>query len=365
MPAFERTQILTSADLNWYIRVAGTLADQYEVSFQIWDIVDSPVTGTQIFPEVADEWEEVTTSGKFATGSYYPYDNAEARGYQIPADARIGSHRIKWRWKSAETSPYYYGQEDFSIVLSAGGVATYIEISDVRAAGITVDMASDDQVLASILLWQEFFDRACRQWFLPRELTIEFDGNNSDVIHFGVPICSIEYLRINGDSNDLDTDLYEVYGTNLQYPQFRGNPRIKLVHSLQITDIHVAPFTHGELKFYKGYKNQLVRGIFGYCDANGSAPLMIQRGLLKLVCEKLTRPIIPGDDPPEESSLTFAGVVIEERTDGHSLKYGNTTRYKERRVGLSGITSDPEILDIIKLHRAPLGIAQPAHWSYY
>lgn len=365
MPAFEREQILTQNDLNWYLEVAGTLTDPYEISYQIWDIVDDPTGGTQIFPATPDEWEDVTAGGRFGTGKFYTYDNAEARGYQIPADARIGSYRVKWRWKAAETSPYRYGQEDFNVVLEAGGVDTYIDISDVRAAGVAVDVASDSEVLASILLWQEFFDRACRQWFLPRELTIQFDGNNSDVVHLGVPVVSVEYLRINGSSNDLDASLYEVYGNAASYPMHRRNPRIKLKHSTQVTDIHVAPYSYGELKFWKGYKNQVVKGIFGYVEPDLSAPLLIQRGLLKLVCEKLTRPIVPGDDAPEPSSTTFAGVVVEEKTDGHSIKYGGGVTYNARRPGLSGITSDPEILDIIKLHRAPLGIAMPSHWSYY
>lgn len=358
MPAFEREQILTSADLNWYLTVGGTLADQHEVGFQIWDIIDDPTGGTQVFPAVADTWEEVASTGKFSTGSYYTYDNAEARGWQVPADARIGSHRVKWRWKSTETSPYRYGQEDFSIVLDSGGVATYIEVSDVRAAGITNPPHSDEEVLAAIVLWQEFLDRACRQWFLPRQMTIEFDGDGSSTAHFGIPIISVESLYLNGSTTALDADLYEVYNE-------RKNPKLALIHTAQITDIHVAPFSLGELRFYKGYKNQIITGTFGCVDANGQPPKLIQRALLLLVLEKLTHPPLdPDGEITEPSGQTFAGVVIEEKTDGHSIKYG-TGKYAERRIGLSGITQNPEVLDIIRLYKAPIGIAMPSHWSYY
>ena len=36
----------------------------------------------------------------------------------------------------------------------------------------------------------------------------------------------------------------------------------------------------------------------------------------------------------------------------------------KRRPGLSGITNDQEIHDIIKLYKNPLGIATPVDWKY-
>jgi len=36
----------------------------------------------------------------------------------------------------------------------------------------------------------------------------------------------------------------------------------------------------------------------------------------------------------------------------------------ERKFGLSGITDDPEILDIVKLYRSPLALGSPSAWSY-
>lgn len=365
MPAFEREQVLTSADLNWYIEVAGTLTDQYEVSYQIWDIIDDPTGGTQIFPTTPDDWEEVTTSGKFATGSYYPYDNAEARGWKVPADARIGSHRIKWRWKAAETSPLRYGQEDFSIVLEAGGVATYIDIVDVRNAGITEDIATDSEVLASILLWQAILDRACRQWFLPRELTILFDGTDRDFIHLGVPVISVEYLKINGTDDALDESLYKVYSSRT-YPDDRRNPRIKLVHSQYLSDIYTHASSYGEMRFRRGYQNQELKGIFGFTEPDGTTPDPIKRALLLLVVEKLTHPAYtdPSTPAPDPSGTTIAGVVVSEKTDGHEIKYGSGS-FKDRRTGgLSGITQNTEVLTIVKLYRAALGVATPANWSY-
>lgn len=366
MSAFERNQITTQDDLNWYITVVDTLTDQQEVSFQIWDI-SSGSPGTQIFPEVEDEWEEVTTSGKFDTGSYYAYDNSVARGWQVPSDANLGEHRIKWRWRLTASSPYRYDQEDFTVVPSVSGTDTYITLTDIRNEGITEAIASDSAVTAAILLWQEVLDRCCRQWFLPRELTIEFDGDNSTTINLGIPCIEVEYLRINNSSDDLDSSLYKVYGNQTEGLQSRRrNPKIALVQYITSDinrDIHLGPFFDNRLAFLKGYKNQVISGAFGFVNADLSPPLAIKRALTKLVVEKIMNPIYPGNDASTPSAPSFAGIVVEEKTDGHSLKYGSID-YSKRKSGLIGITSDPEIQDIIKLYRGPIGIATPSHWMY-
>lgn len=365
MARIRREQENTVDIINWFIRdgATGNLEDQYLVEFQIFRIEDG-LPGTQVFPVTG--WEDVTNApGKFATGSYYAYDNGNSQGWTPDAGASLGTHRIFWRWKQFASSIYQEGADDFELMAqdAAGPAITYIDVADVRAEGVDPSL-TDEQIQEAIETWQMVLERACRQWFYERALTINFDGNNSDTVHFGVPIITVEHVKINESSDVLDTSLYKVYNSRT-YPDNRRNPRIRLVHSQQITDIHVAPFTRGELKFYKGFQNQEVKGTFGFTEADGSVPLPIQRALLKLVIEKLTRPIIPGDDPPEPSSLSFAGVTIEERTDGHMVKYGGGTEFEKRRVGLSGITTDPEILDIIRLYKAPMGIALPSHWSYF
>jgi hypothetical protein len=100
-----------------------------------------------------------------------------------------------------------------------------------------------------------------------------------------------------------------------------------------------------------------------YGMAGGGVPRAITRALIKLVVEKLTNPIYgDGTVTPAPSAL---GAILQEKTDGHSIKYSPAGGgFSERRPGLSGITSDPEILDIITLYRAPLGVASPAAWSH-
>ena len=241
----------------------------------------------------------------------------------------------------------------------------YITVADVRAAGMTdTTTYPDDDVQAAIDLWGEAIDKVTRQWFDSRALVMKLDGTNSDTLHFGVPIISINYVKLNGDDSELDTSYYEVYNSR-SYPDDRKNPRIKLKREQGVTSIFTSPIGDGSLIFRKGRRNQEVSGNFGFTEADGSTPKLIKRALLKLVLEKLQSPAYtaPGSlavTPPP----ILAGVVQEEWTDGHKVKYAGTFEYgKQRAPGFLGLTQDPEIISILKWHRAPLAMATPADWT--
>lgn len=362
MPTIARGQINTPSILNWFTTVNGVLTDMFEVGFQVWDI-SGGLPGTQVFPAVPDTWETITDSdGHYSVGHYYAYDVAEDRGWKCPDGETLGTHRVKWRWKAMASSPYQSDAEDFTVLAeSHGGTEDwYISLQDVRDAGLSIDDYPDADVIAAIQTWQPFLDRACRQWFNPRTLTLKVDGNDSDTLHFGVPIISIDYLKINDDDAVLDLTQYRVYNGN-QVTDDRGNPCIKLVRSDQNRNIFTSSDHNGRLKFRKGRQNQEVKGTFGYVEPDGTTPKMISRALLKVVIEKLTNPVYAEGDggvPPTLAS------IVSESTDGHSITYGNLAGdWKPRRPGLSGITQDQEVLDIIRLYRAPIGVATPAHWT--
>jgi hypothetical protein len=353
--------------VNWFISISGVLTDAYQIQYRIYDITEG-LPGTQIFPTTEGEYEDVTTGeGNFSTGSYYAYDNTAASGWTPEVTASIGTHRIEWRWKATSSSPYQSGYEDFEVLASSVGSTTdtYITVADVRAEGILEADYSDETVLASIELWQAMIERQTRQWFIQKILTLSVDGSDSDTLHFGVPIIDIEYVKLNGSSSELDTDYYKVYNA-ITYPDDRRNPRIKLVSQSENYDIYTAPMTHGRMIFRKGRQNQEIKGTFGFVEEDGLPPKLIKRALLKLVIEKLTTPIYTA---PTDASLAppavVAGSLIEEWTDGHKLKWSdNLTTLERRPVSFQGITQDPEIIDILKYYRAPIGIATPAHASH-
>lgn len=369
MPSIARGQENTPDRINWFVTVNGVLQDMFEIGYRILDITGG-LPGTQIFPTTPGDYEDVTTGpGHFSTGSYYAYDNGAGNGWTPGLSNPLGDHRIEWRWKTFAASAYQSGCEDFIVLNeSAGSTAdSYCTLTDIRDVGITVAMADDDTVIAMLAICQEFIDRACRQWFNPRHLVLSLDGNDSDTMHFGVPIITIDYIQINGAETDLEDHLFKVYNGR-RYPDDRRNPRIKLVRSEDINNIYARPIIHGsKLKFRKGRQNQLVSGSFGFVEEDGTTPKLIKRAHCKLTVEKLSNPIVydPANPNPIPTPPPIVGPLLEEETDDHRQKYAQAGgTYSSKRPGLAGFTADPEIHDIIALYKAPLGMATPAHWSY-
>lgn len=363
MPSIERGQENTISILNWFTTVNAILTDMHAVEFRIFDLTGG-MPGVQVFPATPGTYENVTNApGRFGTGSYYAYDNGNAKGWTPDLSANIGTWRTNWRWKLNASSEWTSNSEDFTmlVVNGGGGGDNYISVQDVRDAGLLEADFPDAVVLAAIEMWQAFLDRACRQWFSSKALILQVDGTDSDALHFGVPIIAIDYVKLNNDTAELNTDYYRVYaGRN--YPDDRRNPRIKLV-SADDFDIYTQPMSSGRMKFRKGRQNQEISGTFGFVEEDGLAPKMIQRALLKLVVEKLTTPIY--GDPVGTPAPPLVGAVIDEWTDGHKLKTAQAGgAISPRKPGLVGITDDQEILTIIKLYRAPLGVATPANESY-
>lgn len=365
MAGLVRGTIGTTSDLNWFITVSGVKNDAYEVGYRIFDIT-SGLPGTQIFPVIG--YQDIAgTPGHFDIGSYYAYDSALSQGWGPELGANLGTNRIEWRWKLTATSAYQTGYEDFEVLSEASAPtpgAYYITLQDIRDEGLDSSVALDSEVLAAIKLWQSVIERATRQWFDERAVVLNLDGTDSDALHLPVPIITCDYIKINDETTELDASLYRVYNGR-QLPDDRKNPRIKLVNAQTRSDIFTAPIFGRQLKFRKGRQNQEISGTFGYTEQDGSTPEAIKRALTKLVIEKLTKPIYSGSGGSTVPPPPIVGNLLEEWTDGHKRKYGAAGGEKsERRPGLSGITDDPEILDIIALYKAPIGMAAPAHPSW-
>lgn len=365
MPALGRGQSssYTSPALDIFTKVNGAPADVAVLEFQIFEKVTTPGSPIQVYPATVGTRQAVNTAlfpagQKINVGRYFA-------AYTVPLTAPIGTHEIRWFFKLLPASPEQQFFEEFEVLGTpvASADADYISVSDVRAAGVNTDPPSDAAIQASICLWQAFIDRATRQWFRPIELELYLDGTDSDALHFGVPIISISEVRINSESDPLPTERYKVYNANL-YPADKQNPRIKLVDEFeQHRDIFTAPLRTGRTIFRKGRQNQYLKGIFGCVEADGSAPPLIRHALTKLVIEKLATPLVSGTSPLPPPILS--GIITEEWTDGHKITYAQSGgALKPRAPGLAGITNDQEILNILRLYKAPIGLATPANPSY-
>lgn len=371
MPTIARSQENTTSIINWFLTLQETKFNAFLVEYRILDLT-SGLPGTQIFPAVEGDWEDVTNApGRFETGSYYAYDNTNTQGWTPSASANLGTHRIEWRWKDTSTSSYQSGQEDFTVTAGSAGSSQdlYITLDYLRTVHNVPDPPTDEQINEAIILWQSVIERITGQWFLPREHEFLLDGTDSDALHLNVPIIEIEEVEINmgrdgaGTGTVLAEEEYRVYN-RVSTVDDRMNPRIKLIDELASQrDIYTASNWHSRRKFLWGRQNQRVKGTFGYVDsATGGCPPAIKRALLLILLEKLANP------PTGSNTLAppiVQGILTEEWTDGHKYRMqipGGGV--KDRVPGLSGLFNNPEIEQILRMYKAPLPIATVNHASY-
>lgn len=240
----------------------------------------------------------------------------------------------------------------------------YITAAFLRGAPYNLDatLYPDGDVDPQIIVWESMIDRATRQWFESRAAVVAVDGSNSDTLHFAIPLITVNDLFINDETVALDTDFYEAYTNRTGYPDDRRNPRIKLRRGRQ-GDIFTRDGRAGR-KFLKGRRNQTIDGDWGFTEADGSVPPLIQRALALLVIEKITQPVLPAATSGVPPAVP-TGLLIEEETDDHRQRWqpaGGATR--ARAGGLLGLTNNPEVLRILQLYKAPVGIATPADWTF-
>lgn len=228
---------------------------------------------------------------------------------------------------------------------------SYITIEDVRDQGVTVATASDEYVQLLIDSWQGWIDRYCRQWFEPREMTWDRDGNGTTLMQLPVPIIELDTLYVNGNfTTALNPDSYLVYdglGGDGK-PDDRKNPRIKIRTTANSIFDGTGDLDSGCLVFEAGEKNQRLVGTFGYVESDGeSTPAAIKLALLKLVVAEAKKGQLGSVGP------TAAGPVIEEETDRHRLKYADLSS------SVVSVSGNAEIDRLLAAYRGPLNLGAP------
>lgn len=187
----------------------------------------------------------------------------------------------------------------------------------------------------------QLIDLHTGQWFNKRDLTISYEGDNSWMIHFSVPIIEITSLKKNNSSDALETTAYKVYNSRT-LPDDRRNPKIKLISDTR--NIYTqTDFSSGPL-FSKGRFNEII-GSFGFLEDDGSTPEAIKWITARLVMKELTR------DPEGTTGQT----IKREKTDMHEVEYD--IKSGSSASDLHGkLTGDVEVDRLLQLYKAPLAI---------
>jgi len=232
--------------------------------------------------------------------------------------------------------------------------ALYVSIGDIRGEGVPATV-SDARILEGIQTWQAFVDRTCRQWFVPRQMTWDLDGNGTTLLQLPVPIVSVSALYMNGDfSAAVAPEAFVVYnGRGESGRDDRKNPRVKLVSAETNIFEGVGPVQRNLFTFRVGEKNQRLVGSFGFIEPDGSTPALIKYAIRKLVVRSV-RPLwsTGGGASP-------AGPMIEEETDRHRRKWSDASVASK----VWTTTGDPEIDQILATYRAPLAMRAPRTMS--
>lgn len=225
-------------------------------------------------------------------------------------------------------------------------MGVYVTAAEVTAEGATATGARID---SRILKWEKIVEEITRNVFRviePGELI--FDGNNSDMLHFSIPLVEVTALYINNGTTVLDADEYRAY-TGRQRPQDdRTNPKIELTGN-RANSLYTK--THGI--FYKGMDQKLTAK-WGYVDDDPSTPgayitpAAIKASIIELVCMDL-------DGYFESAGAGTAGSSLKrERTDGHEVEYQNVDMAAPTWAMLPR-----SISDVLALFRAPWKMAAP------
>lgn len=221
----------------------------------------------------------------------------------------------------------------------------YVSLSDIRDEGIESSELSDDRAEFLRDGWEDFIEKKTGNWFESRELTLLLDGDGSSVLFLMFPIISIEELYINDNfDTPISSDNYVVY--NRDYPNDRGNPKIKLKKT---TSSSLFDRSSSGSIFQVGDQNQKVIGNFGYVEPDGSVPFNIIRAILVLIT--LSAELMADGDV----DVLRRGLITEELTDRHRIRFANL--YKD--LGKWSPTGIAEVDQAIMMYSRPMKIRSP------
>lgn len=252
-------------------------------------------------------------------------------------------------------------------VLKADMGASLTSIDNGKAKSIFFD-GDLNELQDYILQAMAFIDRHTRQWFNARTFDdskpVLMEGNNSQVLFFPVPILEITAIRKEEGSEILDPLFYQVFNGR-DFPDDRRNPMIKLRQE----DDDVLFVSSG--KWMRGVR-AVITGIFGFLEADGSTPLMIQRATLKLALIYASKSL--GEQAASAAEGSEVGPIKREKTDLHEIEYFDARAgSKDGGNDGTGLSGDDYIDDVIAAYKGPIiiggtfpdiGVEAPVIWSW-
>lgn len=367
MPALARGQASNCSNpaLDLFTAVNGVLTDVSSLEFQIFDVSDAAkqLVPVQVYPATAGERAAVIVGTLCPGGDKLSTGRFVARWTPALSEP-LGSHQIRWFYKLMPTSPEQTYREEFEVLPEATATSEvgYCFVSDLRAEGVTVEQATDEQLLAIIARSSRFVEKCTARIFEPQTRTYKLDGSGGSILFFELPIIAIESILENGSA--VDATAFVVYNRHLSQgltrPDDRDNPKIEFVTDSGYGWAFGSTVGRAR-KWCKGSQNIEVAGVFGYTDPNppstsGKTPDLIRRVTVMLSYRDVAK-LSNADD---RFAMRERYRIAEERTRDQSYRLGpGRTDYAAQGRGPTPWTGDPDIDTILDQFRAPPMVRVP------
>lgn len=221
-------------------------------------------------------------------------------------------------------------------------MGNYVTFAEVQAEGLPAGK-TPAFVERRIVKWEAIVERLTRNVFReldPGELT--FDGNNSAILWFNIPLIEVSSVKINDEDIALDTSDYRAFIGRQKPQDDRGNPKIKL------TPVRASVFRNTPSMFVKGL-DQKITAKWGYLEPDDSTPRPIKDAIIQLV-------LLDIDDYFAAVGTTAVPTtsIKRERTDGHEIEY-----MEPGQIASVWTMLPNDLMEILALYRAPFKVDAP------
>jgi hypothetical protein len=180
------------------------------------------------------------------------------------------------------------------------------------------------------------------QFFNKRTGTFWMEGNNSHILHLGLPIIDITKLLINNSAAELkEGDDYDfvAFKGRAEPQDDRRNPRIKL--NVRNDSIFSGVLTN---RVFVVDTRTRIEGSFGFLEPNGSTPRLIQRATKRLVVRDIENPIA------SDAATSSRGGLRRIKVDLHEKEF-----FELRGTNRASVPSDDqEYNQIVMTYRRPI-----------
>jgi hypothetical protein len=334
----------------------GMLVDAYAIEYRIFD-----ESGVQHTPQ--NKWNDAK-NGKFQTGCYRAMQDCSCddEGWTPPSDAGVGTWRIEWRWQINSGDAWKKWRMYFDVVESFNGTSGFRGIpyrslvtpASIRGLGLDAVEFPDATLESLMIEAQAVLEDSCRQMFRPFFQTVRIQGNDANRLFLYQPIIGIDEVVPNRSDMPVDPQVLAINFERVDGAiPFRPNKdarRNPYVSYRGRNSVYTPTWPSSTGVFPVGRLNNSISGVFGFLEADGTVPILLQKAARILVY----RTAIVWQAGPINSP---AGPMTSKTVDRHSVSYANTGGSENAYT--SSLLKSKDVQEIVQRYKNPVSLGSP------